>query len=95
MTMTSAAGILAELARLGVSPTGLSADSRELAAGEVFVALPGVNGDGRRYIEEAVAKGAAAVLWERDGSDAVGAIAVPNLGVEGLTRLTGEIADMV
>ena len=95
MTMTSAAGILAELARLGVSPTGLSADSRELAAGDLFIAMPGVNGDGRRYIEEAVAKGAAAVLWERDGSDAVGAIAVPNLGVEGLTRFSGEIADMV
>ncbi len=93
--MISAGEILDELHRRGVTPTGLSADSRQLAAGEVFVAMPGANSDGRAYIDEAVKKGAAAVLWEKDGKRAVAALAVPNLGVADLTRLSGEIADRV
>ncbi len=95
MTMTSAAGILAELGRMGVTATGLSGDSRQLAAGDVFVAMPGVNGDGRAYIEEAVARGAVAVLWEQDGRGTLGTIAVPNLGVAGLARFSAEIAALV
>jgi UDP-N-acetylmuramoyl-L-alanyl-D-glutamate--2,6-diaminopimelate ligase len=49
---------------LGVS--GITADSREVHPGDLFVAIPGaipgVSEDGRAHIAEAVAKGAAAVL---------------------------------
>ncbi|MFQ5774234.1 MAG: UDP-N-acetylmuramoyl-L-alanyl-D-glutamate--2,6-diaminopimelate ligase [Kiloniellaceae bacterium] len=41
---------------------GLSADSRTVGRGFLFAALPGSRADGRAYIDEAVAKGAVAVL---------------------------------
>lgn len=43
---------------------GLSADSRKIAPGYIFAALPGTQDDGRRYIDDAVARGAVAVLAE-------------------------------
>ncbi len=48
----------------GASPdiAGLTADSRAVAPGFLFAALPGARADGRAFITEAVARGAAAVL---------------------------------
>ena len=43
---------------------GLSADSRKIAPGFLFAALPGSRTDGRRFIEDAVRRGAVAVLTE-------------------------------
>ena len=48
--------------------TGLTADSRQVAPGFVFAALPGTNIDGGRFIGDAAARGAVAVLA---GADAV------------------------
>lgn len=62
--MVDVAPILARLRAAGVSPVGITADSRKLGAGEVFAAWPGFRTDGRRYIGSAVERGAAAVLWE-------------------------------
>ncbi|MDR2159376.1 MAG: UDP-N-acetylmuramoyl-L-alanyl-D-glutamate--2,6-diaminopimelate ligase [Treponema sp.] len=47
--------------------TGLEYDSRKLKPGNLFFALPGLHTDGRRYIRDAVEKGAACVVLE-DGS---------------------------
>lgn len=41
---------------------GVTADSRAVGPGMIFAALPGVRTDGRRFIAEAVRRGAAAVL---------------------------------
>jgi UDP-N-acetylmuramoyl-L-alanyl-D-glutamate--2,6-diaminopimelate ligase len=41
---------------------GLTADSRQVRDGYLFAALPGARADGRRYIDEALASGAAAIL---------------------------------
>jgi UDP-N-acetylmuramoyl-L-alanyl-D-glutamate--2,6-diaminopimelate ligase len=41
---------------------GVTADSRQVAPGWLFAALPGSRADGRAFIAEAVARGAAAVL---------------------------------
>ena len=41
---------------------GLSADSRAVASGYLFAALPGSRADGRAFIDQAVANGAVAVL---------------------------------
>ncbi len=41
---------------------GLTADSRAVAPGFLFAALPGARADGRGFIAEAVARGAAAIL---------------------------------
>ncbi len=43
---------------------GLSADSRKVAPGYLFAALPGTRVDGRRYIDQAIENGAVAVLAE-------------------------------
>jgi UDP-N-acetylmuramoyl-L-alanyl-D-glutamate--2,6-diaminopimelate ligase len=42
--------------------TGITADSRAVRPGDLFAALPGTRSDGRAFIAEAVARGAAAVL---------------------------------
>lgn len=87
--------VLDELKRQGVTATGLCADSRAVAPGEVFVAFPGARADGRRFIADAVARGAAAVLWERQGLAGETAIAVPNVAVDDLQALSGWIAHLV
>jgi UDP-N-acetylmuramoyl-L-alanyl-D-glutamate--2,6-diaminopimelate ligase len=45
-----------------VEISGLSADSRALEPGMLFAALAGSRSDGRRFVAEAIARGAAAVL---------------------------------
>ena len=47
---------------IGLKLTGVTADSREVAEGYLFAALPGSRADGRAFIAEAVERGAAAVL---------------------------------
>ncbi|MBA3902947.1 MAG: UDP-N-acetylmuramoyl-L-alanyl-D-glutamate--2,6-diaminopimelate ligase, partial [Rhodocyclaceae bacterium] len=73
--------ILEQLERLGVKANNLCADSRAVAAGDVFVAYPGARADGRRFIADAVARQAAAVLWEKRGHAWDGALKAPNLPV--------------
>jgi len=45
-----------------VEISGLTADSRKVAAGYLFAALPGSRADGRDFIPQAIEQGAAAVL---------------------------------
>ena len=54
------AGLDTRLAHLAIA--GLTADSRAVAPGYLFVALPGTSADGRGFIADAVERGAAAVL---------------------------------
>ena len=55
----------------------MQTDSRQVKPGDLFVAVPGINTDGRDYITDAISNGAAAVLAE---APYVGpAIIVPNL----------------
>ncbi len=46
----------------GVEVRGVTADSRQARQGALFVAIPGARTDGSRFIGEAVARGAVAVL---------------------------------
>lgn len=48
------------------SATGVSIDSRTLAAGDLFVALDGPNHDGHDFVAAAFARGAAAAMVARD-----------------------------
>ncbi len=54
-----------------VKVTGVSADSRRVSAGDIFVAVGGAQTDGHKFAQEAVAKGAVAVVTESmvDGID--------------------------
>jgi UDP-N-acetylmuramoyl-L-alanyl-D-glutamate--2,6-diaminopimelate ligase len=47
---------------------GVTADSRRLSPGMVFVAVPGENHDGHDFVSTAIDRGAAAVICERNGS---------------------------
>lgn len=53
---------------LGVPIRGLSADSREVQPGSLFVAVAGAHHDGSHFIEAALQRGAVAVVSERDVS---------------------------
>jgi UDP-N-acetylmuramoyl-L-alanyl-D-glutamate--2,6-diaminopimelate ligase len=47
--------------------TGVAYDSRRVTPGMVFVAVPGQNVDGHQFINDAIDRGAAAVVCERNG----------------------------
>ncbi len=61
---------LSELLRRDVAAdpmiTGVTADSRKVGPGSLFVALPGSAADGRAFIPQALSQGAAAVLAPAD-----------------------------
>ena len=93
--MSEALRVLDELSRQGINAKGVCADSREIAPGDVFLAMPGATSDGRAYIGDALARGAAAVVWEREGVSAPLAVAVPAVAVSHLNAVSGEIAAIV
>src|ERR1700744_6737880 len=70
-------------------------DSREVRPGSLFIALAGGREHGLKFVAEACARGATAVLWE-PGADVAppalpaGVFAAP---VPGLSFLAGRIAD--
>ncbi|MBX3553570.1 MAG: UDP-N-acetylmuramoyl-L-alanyl-D-glutamate--2,6-diaminopimelate ligase [Pseudolabrys sp.] len=53
-----------DLAAGDIEITGVSADSRKVRPGFLFVAIPGTKTDGARFIEQAIKAGAVAVLAE-------------------------------
>ena len=87
--------ILAHLAAEGVEVRRLCVDSRQVLAGDVFLACPGHRVDGRRFIVDAVHAGAAAVLWERSGHVWDDSLQVPNIPIDGLASLAGYLAHEV
>ena len=67
--------------------TGVTADSRKVADGTLFCALPGARADGRDFIPQAIRQGAAAILAP-DGPFGKG------LGVEGGESVVVQVADV-
>ena len=63
-----------------VAVAGLAVDSRAVKPGDVFFALAGVKTDGARFIDQAIASGAAAIVSDRipEGDRRVPFIAVSN-----------------
>lgn len=68
--------------------TGLTLDSRQVVPGDLFVACKGETYDGRDYINDAIARGAVAVLVENDPI----LKSVPVVGIENLSNKLGWIA---
>ena len=64
------AGIVGDV---GTTVTGLTQDSRSVAPGDLYCAVRGERHDGRRFISDAVAAGAVAVLTDDAGVEAHGA----------------------
>src|SRR3954468_2045450 len=73
----------------------LATDSRRVARGDTFVAYPGETQDGRRYIAQAIARGAGSVLWEKRGFQWNPEWRIRNLGVPQLRAQAGIIASRV
>lgn len=72
----------------------LRCDSRALQPGDGFIAWPGQATDGRRFVLQALAAGAAACLVEADGVAACGFDDERIAALAGLKAATGEIADL-
>jgi UDP-N-acetylmuramoyl-L-alanyl-D-glutamate--2,6-diaminopimelate ligase len=88
--------ILERLGALGIAPTGVADDSRQVRPGDVFLAYPGDLADGRRFIPDAIAQGAIAVIWQAGGDFAWNpAWTTANLQVDGLRALAGPLAHLV
>jgi len=83
---------IAQLQQLGMRITRLASDSRRVVPGDVFVAIPGDHVDARKLIPQAIAAGAAAVIWEANGFNWDPAWRIPNLPVHNLREQIGVIA---
>ncbi len=94
--MTSARHQIDLQAVRGLGVRRLTADSRAVKPGDTFVAYPGESRDGRDFIAQAIANGAASVLWDADHQYLWNVRwRVPNLGVEHLRRHVGTIASEI
>ncbi|MEJ2361825.1 MAG: UDP-N-acetylmuramoyl-L-alanyl-D-glutamate--2,6-diaminopimelate ligase [Gammaproteobacteria bacterium] len=80
----------------------LMLDSRQVEPGDLFIAIPGQSVDGRKFIDDAITRGAAAVLWHSDeGSEpipihwrsSVSGLPLPVIAVENLIHKVGVLAD--
>ncbi len=74
-------------------PNAITADSRQVKTGDLFLAYPGDSADGRDYIADAIKQGAQSILWEPKGftwEDAWNE--VENTPVLNLKQQVGEIA---
>ena len=72
--------------------TSITADSRQVKVGSLFLAYPGVHSDGRDYIAKAIEAGALGVVWEGSGFTWNNAWQVANVAVDGLKHQVGDIA---
>ena len=98
MSAPTAIGLLEQLKKVGVVPTGATADSRTVRPGDLFLAYPGLATDGRRYIAQAVEAGACAVIYDSAKSadfTAPPEVGVPVIPAEGLRALAGYLADRI
>ena len=68
-----------------VEITGVNIDSRRIETGHLFIAIPGTQTDGHRFIGKAIEQGATAVLCEN----------LPDELVEGITYVTVESTENV
>ncbi len=71
-----------------VSISGISIDSRAVKPGHLFVAMKGGNVDSHSYIQNAIDKGAAAIIGDRD----ISVIPVPYIQLENSRRALTWIA---
>jgi len=86
--------LLTQLKDAGIVPTGVTADSRRVASGDLFLAYPGLTVDGRRFIAAAIEAGACAVVAEQGVASAADQ-PVPVLEVPNAQKLGGFLADRI
>jgi len=74
--------------------TALTLDSRNVRAGGVFIALPGLQRHGIDFAVQALANGANVVLWEPTGDHAATSLSSAQLvAIPQLSNIVGQLAD--
>lgn len=89
---TAAAALGGRVAGDDVAFSGVSTDSRSIAAGELFVALRGERFDGHDFLAAVAARGAAAALVDAAGAAAAATPPLPLLVVADTRLALGELA---
>ena len=84
--------IFQSLAAQGAMIERLVSDSRRAEPGTAFFAYPGEKSDGRRFIADAVQRGASAVVWEEQDFQWRAEWRVPNVPVGQLKQRASELA---
>jgi len=79
--------------QIKAKPSTITADSRQVVPGALFLAYPGESADGRAYIADAINNGASAILWEPEGFVWDKNWQVENKPVVSLKQEAGVIAD--
>jgi UDP-N-acetylmuramoyl-L-alanyl-D-glutamate--2,6-diaminopimelate ligase len=85
--LLSGIGVDVPSALKGIEFTGVANDSRKVEKGNLFVAVPGAAVDGAQFAEEAIARGALAVVTERPLT-----LKAPSLRVESARKALAAIA---
>lgn len=75
-----------------LSLTDIQLDSRRVGPGCLFIAIRGHQMDGRRFIEQAVAQGATAIVFEEDGEFVAPPLTIPCIGIRDLPARLSELA---
>ena len=92
MTLDALLSGIADAPPLAVS--GISSDSRNVAGGEVFLAIGGGRSHGLDYARQVADAGACAIVWDRDTGEADNVdVELPMVAVDGLAARVGEIAN--
>ena len=79
--------------QINAKPSTITADSRQVVPGALFLAYAGESADGRAYIADAINNGASAILWEPEGFIWDKNWQVENKPVVSLKQEAGVIAD--
>ncbi|SDS62626.1 UDP-N-acetylmuramoylalanyl-D-glutamate--2,6-diaminopimelate ligase [Paraoerskovia marina] len=82
-------------ARLDVPVTSVSSDNRTVQPQALFVALPGAHVHGATYAEDAVSRGAVAVLTDPAGRELLREISVPVVVCDEPRTVLGPVASVV
>ena len=75
--------------------TGATLDSRRVAAGDLYAALPGAHAHGADFAAQAAAGGAVVALTDPTGADRVAAAGLPALVVDDPRAVLGDLAAAV
>jgi UDP-N-acetylmuramoyl-L-alanyl-D-glutamate--2,6-diaminopimelate ligase len=95
-------GFVDYVARQDFAIQRLMLDSRHVLPGDLFIAIPGNTVDGRNYIDDAIAHGATAVVWQSEaGSEPIpinwrtsaSGEPLPVIAIANLTHKVGVLAD--
>jgi UDP-N-acetylmuramoyl-L-alanyl-D-glutamate--2,6-diaminopimelate ligase len=87
------AGVIDVPPALDRAIAGIGQDSRTVCPGGLFLAVAGETSDGRRFIDDAIARGAAAIVFDADGYLPSEEKRVPAFPCPGLKRQIGVIAE--